>query len=66
MNARFSQTMPDYLHEAVKNIAKEKGVTVTTLINNVMADFVGVNASPEYIGELSKRVEALEKEVFKK
>ncbi len=66
MNARFTHSMPDYLHESIKNLAKEKGKTVTTLINEVMADYSGLGASPEYVFELEKRIEALEKEVFKK
>lgn len=66
MNPRFSQTMPDDLHLRLKAIASEKGMSLTALINTVMADYAEISESPGFMTEVRSRIEALEKEVFKK
>lgn len=63
LNPRFSQTMPTDLHETLKGIAQEKGMTLTALINAVMADYAGTSDNPGFITELRTRIEKLEKEV---
>ena len=62
LNARFTHTMPDELHERIKALAVEYGTDVKSLINMTMrglADFQGDFTA------LEQRVSELEKEVFK-
>ncbi len=63
MNARFTHTMPDELHERVKAVALKTGADVKSLINMTMKDLAD---NEEDFPTLEKRVSALEKEVFKK
>lgn len=63
LNPRFTHSMTTELHDAVKNLAKTKGLSVTGLINEVMADYAGVSDDPGFITELRARIEKLEKEV---
>jgi hypothetical protein len=55
--------MPDELHNRIRKIAKERQTNVTALINEVMSDFIENNSIS--ILDLEKRIEMLEKEVFK-
>jgi Mg2+ and Co2+ transporter CorA len=55
--------IPDDLIKRVKTLAKERGTTATALFNQFAREYVdGENR----IEQIEKRVEALEKEVFKK
>ena len=65
LNARLTHNMPDDLHQKLKEIAVEQGTNVTALINSVMYDYAGMSTDPNFFTEIRKRVEALEKEVFK-
>ncbi len=55
--------MPADLHEALKAIAAQKGMTLTALINTVMADYAGTSDNPGFITELRTRIEKVEKEL---
>lgn len=57
--------MPTDLHKALKEIAQKKSITLTALINNVMADYAGTSENPGFITELRTRIEKIEKELEK-
>ena len=57
------QRMPDDLHKRVKKVAKEKGMTITGMINMLLTDYVDGESEIEAI---KKRLDVLEKEVFEK
>jgi predicted DNA-binding protein len=63
MNARFSQSMPDELEKRIAKLAKEKKMSKTAFINQVMADYVGMTDEPGFYTEIIRRIESLEKEV---
>jgi hypothetical protein len=65
MSAKFVHHMPDDLHRQVKDVAKQKKISVTKLINNVMADYVGVALDDGFIAELRQRIEKLEQRINK-
>ena len=44
-------------------IAKEKNTTVSAILKDLLTDYVGTKSE---LDEIKKRLEALEKEVFKK
>ncbi len=58
--------MPDELHTRLKAVAKEKGTNVTALINTIIGDYVGEEGNQDWINTVENRLEALEKEVFRK
>jgi hypothetical protein len=55
----------DDLIKRIKILAKEKGITTSALFNQLAKEYVESNGK-EKMELLEKRVEALEKEVFKK
>lgn len=57
MNARFTHTMPDDLHERVKVLAEKYGTSVRGLINMTMKDL----SESEGLAALERRVSELEK-----
>ena len=57
--------MSTELHAKLKTIAKEKGITLNALINNVMSDYAGTNDNPGFITELNARIEKIENEISK-
>ncbi len=62
----ISHRMPKALHSAATRIAKEKKISLTQLINEVMANYTGESIDIDVIEEFRQRLELLEKEVFKK
>ena len=62
MNAKFTQRMPDDLHKRITELSENYGVSVNTLINMACDEFEKTGL----IDELKRRIEQLEKEVFKK
>ena len=66
MNARFTITLPDELNDRVEEIAKKNGLSKIALIHQITADFIGTSDDPNFFIEVRKRLDALEKEVFKK
>lgn len=58
--------MPDDLNQKLEEIAEKKGMTKTALINMIASDYVGYFEDPGFFAEVRKRVDALEKEVYKK
>ena len=54
--------MPDELHEKVKRLADESGMSVTAFINMKMKSAIDEGS----LEAIEKRVVELEKEVFKK
>ncbi len=66
MNARFSQSMPDDLNDKIEKMASDRGMTKNALINMVMSDYMGYFENPGFFEEIRKRINELEKEVFKK
>jgi len=58
--------MPKSLHQIAKHVAKEKGISLNKLINEVMGTYAGESLDTDIIDEFRKRIETLEKEVFGK
>lgn len=62
MNASFRHRMPNDLHERVKKLAAEYGISVTALINLTMKEVI---KSQDY-SELEKRIEEIERQLADK
>ncbi len=60
--------MSPKLRLSLDNIAKEKNISLTRLINEILAEYTEtpIDVSTDIIGDLQIRVEALEKEIFGK
>jgi antitoxin component of RelBE/YafQ-DinJ toxin-antitoxin module len=54
------QRMPDDLHKRVKKVAKEKGMTVTGMINMLLTEYVDGESE---IDVIKKRLEVVEKDI---
>ena len=52
--------LPDDLHKRVKKVAKEKGMTVTGMINILLTEYVDGESE---IDTIKKRLDAVEKEI---
>ena len=65
LNARFSHSMPDDLNQKLEKIAEQKGMTKTALINMIVSDYAGYFEAPGFFAEIRKRLEKIEREVFK-
>jgi hypothetical protein len=63
MVRKISHAMPEELHERLKQIAEKRCTNVTSLINSILCDFVGISENKGYLTQLEKRIELLEKEV---
>jgi len=63
LNARFNFVLPDDLLVRVKEIAKRERKTVAAIINELLVDYTEKGSEIEAI---KKRLDKLEKEVFKK
>ncbi|GHT33350.1 hypothetical protein FACS1894214_5180 [Planctomycetales bacterium] len=64
LSARFTLTLPDDLDAKVEEVAEQKGMTKTGLINLIMSDYIGTYENPGFITEFRKRIEELENAVF--
>ena len=63
MAAKFNFVIPDELLDKLKRIAEQKNVSVSSILNSIISEHVD---EADRISYIEKRVEALEKEVFKK
>ena len=61
MNAKFNFIIPDELLERVRAIAKEKGVTISAVINDALRNTL----EGDRLAALESRVAELEREVRK-
>jgi predicted DNA-binding protein len=66
LNALFKQRMSDSLEKRISALAKERGMNRTAFINMILANYVDSIDEKVMLTELVKRVESIEKEIFKK
>jgi endoglucanase Acf2 len=58
--------LPLHVHAVAVKMAKEKGISLNKFVTDVMAGYTGESLDTDIIDEFRRRIEALEKEVFKK
>ena len=67
MHALLNCRIPDELNDRVKKIAEARGTTVSAIVREYLTDYVkNPSSTEERFQEMNTRLEALEKEVFKK
>ena len=59
---KLTQRVPEELHQRMAEIAKKMGISINSLFNIAVDEYVRTHDT----GSLEKRIEKLEKEVFKK
>ena len=62
LSAKILHSIPDDLHARIKKVAKAKGMTVTGMINMLLAGYVEGESE---LDSIKKRLETVEKEIEK-